>query len=314
MQENQSVTPHDDYFKLLMEVKENVVEFIQATFPEPLVQKIDFESLENINTSFRNNQIGNFRADVVYSGSYKNGKHFKITFLFEHKSFKAKLPHLQLLKYMIGLWEREHKNRAHPCVILPVLFYHGKQKWHYQKFEEYFDGVGDDGIDPDLRPFIPEFEYIFVNLQEKGNAWIYQNIRRIGLRIGLLLMRNYSSPVLFEELTWIFEGMQELEKSEKGRHEIEEILLYLYQVREEPNEKIRQVMDHETFMSRPHPVGSTAWQITQEEKAISKAEGIAEAKTMLAKNLLREGFSNEKIVDLTGLAYQEVEKLRLDLA
>jgi flagellar biosynthesis/type III secretory pathway protein FliH len=79
-------------------------------------------------------------------------------------------------------------------------------------------------------------------------------------------------------------------------------------------------------MSRPIPVGSTAWQIVQktrvdaleEGKAEGKAEGIAEgiakgtvkANTKTAINLLRAGVDHEIIQAATNLDASVIEKLK----
>jgi predicted transposase/invertase (TIGR01784 family) len=265
---------------------------------------------------------------VVYECELKNGQQISITLLFEHKSYKAKNPHLQLLRYMLGVWEIEEKNEPHLKPILPIVFYHGQAKWEYRKFEEYFlnNKNGNVGFDPDLYKYLPAFEYIFINLQDRGDRWIKKQFRKAGLRISLLLMRNIRSKKLHSQIEMIFEGIEELKKTEKGREELREISIYLSHGSKRPSEKNVDIMDHATYIKLLPPVGSIGWEIEQagiakgisQGKAEGKAEGISqgisEAKTEFALNLLKKGFDKPMVIELTGLDSKEVEAIQKKIA
>jgi predicted transposase/invertase (TIGR01784 family) len=80
-----------------------------------------------------------------------------------------------------------------------------------------------------------------------------------------------------------------------------------------PKEKIFKAMDHETYMNRPHPMGSTAWQIEEKGKVKGRAEGMLEGKlegkVEVALNMLKAGFNVEKVTELTGLSMTLVRML-----
>lgn len=322
MSKKRSVTPHDDFFKLLMQGSENVNEIVRAILPPALIAKLNLDSLRKIDSEFtegksKSTGSGNFRADVVYECKLISGKLVSITFLFEHKSYKAKFPHLQLLRYMLGIWEREKKNGQALRPILPILFYHGQRKWEYRSFQKYFEG---DNVDEIMRPFIPSFEYIFLNLQEKGDNWINEKIGLDALRIALLLMRYIRSDELPTLLSRIFKGVEKLEKTEEGRQQLEEIWLYLILGSKDIEEKIVEDMDHATYMKSPVPKGSTAWGIIKllekkaREEALSegRSEGEFQAKSKIAFKMLEEGFDISSIVQLTGLDKQTIENLKVE--
>jgi predicted transposase/invertase (TIGR01784 family) len=320
MSKNQSVNPHDAYFKLLMDAKENAAEIITASFPAKIVKKLNLATLKNMNTSYIDEQIRNFSADVVYECELQSGQRITITLLFEHKSYKVRHPHLQLLRYMVGIWETEEKNEPHLKPILPIVFYHGQDKWTYRRFEEYFLSPENAELkfDPDLAAYLPSFDYININLQERGNSWIARKFRRTGLRISLLLMRNIRSKTLHLRLKMIFEDLEELKKTEKGRREFKEILLYLSKGSGKPPEEIKDIMDHETFINLPNPVGSMGWQMEQQNIAKGVAEGLekgiekrkAEEKIELVWRLIKKGYDSESIADITDLSIKEIEKIR----
>lgn len=291
MSEIRNATPHDDFFKLIMDVKENVAEFIRSSLPEYLVSNLDLSTLQNRNTSYTDGKVGNYRADVVYTCQFDDEEKVTITFLFEHKSYKPKFAHFQLLNYLAAIYWDQIRNGEEPGPVVPVVFYHGQQKWEYKGIFDHFKG---GKVHPALQQFVPKFDFYFANLQEQGDEWIEEHITIPELRMSLLLMRNIRSDELLDKLKFIFGGVQEMLKSEEGREKFDQIYLYLKYGSKESEEKIIQVMDHATYMSRPIPVGSTAWQILQKAKVDSRKEGIAEGKAEGISQGISQGIAKGK--------------------
>ena len=301
--ENTSLTPHDNFFKLQMEVKEKAADFIQAVLPASLTDKLDFTTLEHKNDSFVDSTGGNFRADVIYECSFGTGQKVTVTLLLEHKSYREPFPHLQLLRYMLGIWDRQKKNEGVLRPIIPLIFYHGEQAWRYRSFESYFEG---GEVDPVLRPFMPFFQFYFLNLEAEGEDWIEEQIKILSLKIALRLMQKIRSNSVTDELGAIFEGAEELLKSEMGRKEFEEISLYLHKGLQGSPEQTKKAMDYITFLNTPNPKDSPAWYSEQK----GKAEGKAEAKLEVAKNLLNKGMDIEFVMEVTGLSREEIKALK----
>lgn len=304
MKEQEFPTPHDDFFKVIFEQKEKAAAFIQAGLPKQIVAKLNLETLRKMDVAFSDRDLGNFRADVIYQCDYGDERKVLVSLLFEHKSYIPRYPHLQLLKYMLGIWESQVKNGEDLQPIIPIIFYHGQTEWKYRTMDTYFEG---GSIDPGLRPFLPNFTYWLTSLEAEDDQWIMENFPHLSLRIGLLLMKHIGSPKILNHLSFIFEGAEGLELTEAGRSELAEYLLYLFKGSRKDPAAIRKVMDHETYMNRPVPVGSSLWQWLQNEKAEGKVEG----KTEVAKNLLKDGISPIKVASLTGLPIETVEALLL---
>ncbi|MDD2235434.1 MAG: Rpn family recombination-promoting nuclease/putative transposase, partial [Desulfitobacteriaceae bacterium] len=60
-------------------------------------------------------------------------------FLFEHKSYQSPLTALQLLKFMIAIWElktNKEKQKKLP-IIIPLIVYHGENRWNIQPSLSY---------------------------------------------------------------------------------------------------------------------------------------------------------------------------------
>ena len=50
--------------------------------------------------------------------------------LFDHKSYVDWSVAEQLLRYMNERWELDRRNKVQPRVVIPIVFYHGKDGWN----------------------------------------------------------------------------------------------------------------------------------------------------------------------------------------
>ena len=306
MEKNKAVNVHDAFFKRQMDIRQHAAEMIRTTLPKPIVEKLDFTSLKNLNTSFTDGKVGNYRADAVYECRYGEDEWVTVTLLFEHKSYVEKYPHLQLLQYMCGIWEKDRQNNLPLRPILPILFYHGQPEWPYRKFEEYFEG---GKVSPELLPYLPLYEYAFFNLQALGDDWIQDEIRDPFLRMALSLMRNIRSPRLLDKLEGFFRDLEILMEEENAHGKIDDNILYLFEGSGEPEEKIEEVMDQITYRKLLSGEGTYLWRREQRIAAQAREEGIVD----VAKNFLAAGTDPSLVSKATGLPLEEVEELNKEI-
>ncbi|MCD6122608.1 MAG: Rpn family recombination-promoting nuclease/putative transposase, partial [Spirochaetales bacterium] len=121
--------PHDKLFKEIEETKENIRDLIESTFPKRLLKNIDLTTLEKDNNSYIDSSLKEYYSDLVFNCLYKSDTAVKITILFEHKSYKPVNEYPQLLHYLLNIWDYSLKNKEIPPIVIPVIFYHGKEKW-----------------------------------------------------------------------------------------------------------------------------------------------------------------------------------------
>ena len=64
---------------------------------------------------------------------------------------------LQLLRYMVRIWEKEWKKKRLLSPIIPIVFYHGIEGWSYsQEFADMLEA-------PDvLKRYTPHFEHLLL--------------------------------------------------------------------------------------------------------------------------------------------------------
>ncbi len=195
---NKKINPHDKFFKSIFSQKEYAREFLEKTTPQEMIEHLNLDTLQLDPTDYVDENLQEYFADVVYNCEYKisgnKAKQIKISFIFEHKSYKEHIPYLQLLRYMLNVWDNQviqakqakgdfKDFRLQP--IIPIIFYHGRSKWNKEPFESYFAGQ-----DEFLMRFIPKFEYHLVNMADYPNAQINHLFRKRQLQVALLLMKN----------------------------------------------------------------------------------------------------------------------------
>lgn len=154
-----------------MKDQKNVRDFLTAALPTEIHQRLDFNDLKMDSTSYVEKTYQEHFTDLVIQTNFSsnNSQHpgkkpVDIYLLVEHKSSLPTAPHLQLLRYMIQIWERDQKNKQPLRPIIPIIFYHGKRKWI---IPEEFHTILD--TDPALRNYMPNFTFALFDLNE--NDW-----------------------------------------------------------------------------------------------------------------------------------------------
>jgi len=228
--------PHDKFFKETFSVRENVIDFLQGTFPEEIIKKLDLSTLTYDNTSYISEELKEYFSDIVYNCVYRETV-IKISILFEHKSYPVPYPHIQVLQYLLKIWETNIKQGESFKVVIPVIVYHGKEAWRSRRLCEYFEGV-----DEALCRFIPEFEYLYSDLGWYSNEEIKDKVfRSISLRIALLIMRNiFNERELEKKLKDFIEIGRQYFEEEEGLRFLESVIRYLYNA---PEIEVEQVIE-----------------------------------------------------------------------
>ena len=275
------VNPHDKFFKETFSDRENVVDFVRGTFPDDLLECLDLPTLTLDNSGYVDEELKEYFSDVVYT-CFSKEKELKIALLFEHKSYPVKYPHLQLLKYLLKIWETNIKQRSKLVPVIPLILYHGKDAWKVKNFTEYFKGV-----DKAFYRFIPEFEYLFIDLSKYSNAEIKNDLfKRVSLEMALLMMRNiFNEKELSDKLQDFFEIGRQYFKKEKGLKFLESVIRYLYSSTDLEVDKVANTIK-EISEKGEVLVMTTAAMLIEKGKAEGKAEGKVEGEKALLIRLI----------------------------
>ncbi len=158
--------PYAKLFEYVFQKNEMVEEFMKNFFPYPLLENLILSTLKPQSVSYLSPELARLYSDVVYTCHYgKNKDKVTITLLFEHKSYLSPYPHLQLLGYMLKIWEQQRDNAEVITPVIPVILYHGEDKWKERKFVDMFTGV----IGEDIISYIPNFDLHLVDLSQESD-------------------------------------------------------------------------------------------------------------------------------------------------
>jgi len=217
--------PHDKFFRETWSDRETAVDFIKNYLPGRILRHIDTDRFEICKDSFIEDELRDYFSDLLYKVSIDGEKGY-LYFLFEHKSFGDKLASLQNLEYKIKIWRLDLKQRKKhdPIslpVVIPILLYHGKEKWTYgNSFGRLFKQYPSD-----LSVFVPNFEFVLVDLSEYEDEYIKG---AVATRVTLMLFKHIFDPDIIEKLPKIISLLNELTESKSGIEYFVKFLRYLF--------------------------------------------------------------------------------------
>jgi len=222
--------PHDKFFKEIMQNIETAHDFLKNYLPKDILPLIDLDNLFLQKDSFIEKELRETFSDILYKTSIK-GKETYLYFLFEHKSTFFKTTALQLLKYMVRIWEQKvdkEKAAALPIVI-PIVIYHGEKKWETDKtLSAIIEGLSN--MPQSIKRYIPDYEYILYDFSPLSNEEIKGNVK---LKIFLSVLKSIyaEDSAEFIRAVKIAFTMEDLSQSARGIDYLETLIRYVMNAR-----------------------------------------------------------------------------------
>ena len=195
--------PHDSFFKQLMSDTKNLADFLRNTLPNEVARNIDYNSLKLVDKEVIKKNYKRYNLDIIAEVNIEN-KPCEVMVLFEHKSYYDKFTIIQILGYMLATWENNIKNDEALKPIIPIVFYHGKQKYDLPtNFEGYFE------VPEYLKSYIVKFRYELFDTAAYDEKSIEQKFANNLLMLaGLIAFKNILSGK--EGLLKVFQWLSHL--------------------------------------------------------------------------------------------------------
>ncbi|MGE0086311.1 MAG: Rpn family recombination-promoting nuclease/putative transposase [Desulfococcaceae bacterium] len=108
-----------------MEIAES---FLKNHLPQFLIPHLDFSTLTIVKDSFADKELREHFSDILYTVQIKKNLLY-IYLLFEHKSRKERFVSLQILRYMLKIWDQHIKQNPKTKKlppVFPMVLYHGR--------------------------------------------------------------------------------------------------------------------------------------------------------------------------------------------
>ncbi|KUK39063.1 MAG: Uncharacterized protein XD68_1373 [Synergistales bacterium 54_24] len=290
MDELRTKDPHDRFFKTVMADPRNVKDFIKEFLPHEVSREIDLTHVKHLPTE-RMNKNAKYCMDLAVECNV-GGEKTQIYFVFEHKSYPDDRILLQILGYMYAIWEEQKRKNQPLTPIIPVVVYHGSQSWNITRsFSEQFHKLHEV-----VKPYMPEFNYILVDLTLLGDEEIWQKAKENPFLAGALWAMKCAS---LQKLGEIRPKAGIIITSDDEKTIILEYLIHTLDVPEEIMSEIAKGLGGEEVM--PSLAEKLEKRGELKGKEIGKEIGKIEAKRSTLIKLLKRKF---------GLTLAEEEELR----
>jgi predicted transposase/invertase (TIGR01784 family) len=184
---------HDKFIKELLADKEIAISFLESYLPSDLLKDMDLSSMVYLKTSYITKKLKESFSDIVWQFKTHHNQNLNICLLLEHKSHKDEMVVFQILEYLALGYQQQIKEKKKIELIVPVLYYHGKEKWELKPFGSYFDKYRQAH-----QKYIPDYRAEFINLQNLSKDELV-SLQNGLLRSAMLIQRHYFDSKQIQE-------------------------------------------------------------------------------------------------------------------
>ena len=310
---------HDKLFKNVFENVDNTRAFLRKVLPETLIKAIDFSKISIDFTDYVSKKFKEGHSDIIVKTLMINekGKELQtdIYILVEHKSYKDEEIFIQLLLYMYLMWQKDLSEDKPLRVIIPLVFYHGKDEWDIpQSFVDQF------AVSDEIKEFLLDFSYVLFDTKN----WNFREEKNGGLRDNVFLLTAVT--LMKSAFNEDFESIREIFKFwhdsgfNRERENMLFFLAYLSETKDIDPGKLKKILEESkinggdimpTLAQRLRDEGKEKWMNVGKEIGMieGKEKWMNEEKLETARRMLNEDFTIEQIVKLTGLTEEEIRRL-----
>lgn len=215
---------HDKLVKDALSEKDLAVDFLANYLPSDVLQHIDLTTLALCKDSFVDEKQSERFSDLLYQARFSGDRTGFVYFLFEHKSRPYRFTALQLLRYLLEIWElflkQNRKARTLPLII-PIVIYHGKPRGRAILLIDLIDLPS-----PNLAAYVPNFALAFYDFSPRTDNAIKG---RILLQLILSCLQAKNTPEAVDKLVRIFHLLAGLDEDETSLRWMQVIFRYLSQ-------------------------------------------------------------------------------------
>ncbi len=197
--------PHDKFFKAAFSEGKVAIEHLNTFLPADILTHLRLNEMELDTTAYVSKRFKGFQSDVVWTIPYKDGK-VKVVLLYEHKTAYDRYIHLQVLRYMLEVWEYQlkknkkskHKTEKPLELIIPVVVFQGVSSWEKIPFQDVFSAE-----DAELLRFLPSFDYVLNQTTPESEAQLWKNAN-LEAYLAFRTMRQVAEEALSTDALVVF--------------------------------------------------------------------------------------------------------------
>ena len=301
---------HDEFFKVVFENKQIAAGYIRQFVDQALVNKLDLSKLKLEKNSYTTPKLRKYFSDIVYSCPYKETR-ISLSFLFEHKSRPVPYPHVQVLRYVLEIWEKNIKDRTPLQIVLPLVFYHGQEHWEYRPIESYFVH-----IDEDLLKYLPQFDFHLLNISSWSDEKIIALEERFLVNTLLVFKHIWDEQYILNNIQKLFIHFEKQIDTPIGKNLFQTIIVYLFK-RSSFDEKMIESMIEQLQDPLQREAMSTYDVIIEKgiQKGMQKGiqKGDDQRLFVAVTNMYKDGLDAPTIAKFLGVSKERVDVIILEL-
>ena len=183
--------PHDKFVRETFSDPERARAFVEEFLPQNIVSQLDMPTLKVHKESYLDNELKEYFSDLILEIGIKNKKREKtsVALLFEHKSSPDRNVLIQLGYYLFAHWFKQVRQRKKPRLIIPLIYYQGKQKWEAPPLIKLFEAYPESMLD-----FVPNLHHLLISLNEISDKQIHE-LRNTMLAAAMATQKLRFNPV-----------------------------------------------------------------------------------------------------------------------
>ncbi len=161
-----------------------------------------------------------------------------------------------------------------------------------------------------VKPFVPDFEFVFVDLSAYSNDFIKKSIfELVSLRVAMLIMKNiFDQKKLEHHLVQFLEIGRSYFQEEQGLKFLETVINYILQVTEIETDKFVKSIASVTEKGGEIAM-TTAEKLRQEGLQEGLQKGSYKTMVSLVRNAAKNGLSEEMIAQIAKLDITLIRKI-----
>jgi hypothetical protein len=197
---------HDKLFKSALTDPKDAAMELRAVLEPGLARQLDFSTLKPLPGTFIDEVMRGSQADLLFTVRRANEDLLLYVFM-EHKSEVDRWTLLQLLRYMVRIWEQCLAQKKPPSTlppIIPVIVHHSETGW---TAPTHFQGLFEPTTmaDAELRRLTPEFEVQLDDISYKSDLELRARGMGPAATLSFLFLRDgrREGRVLEKLIVWV---------------------------------------------------------------------------------------------------------------
>lgn len=198
---------------------------------------------------------------------------------------------------------KQVRNKEKVSLIIPILLYHGADKWVYHTLGDLFKD-----LEPEWRKYLPDFDYIYNNLSEVPDEQI-NALDNVLLQASLLALKHAFDP------GWLAQNAVRLFILYDGAsgNLIRGFALYLSRQGQFDKAKIKEIM--EAIPPAAKKTTTTIADYFQEQGYLKgREEAFAEKNRIAALKMIRKGYADAEICEVLEVTAEYVTRIRAEIS